>query len=462
MGDIESVLRDCKEICDRYEASIGGYAPGGLYLQFTDEVINMAFLIASCDGKVDSAEISTINNTFDLMVNYEMLARKYGTDYLTEDSFLQKVPDTIKKVAKAEKEATFGLQDFLEDTRKLCDFAEQFGNVMIHCCGAHLKYAVMLLDFFTKGVKEYIFSIEQQDEAAMEQEILHKDREIDKQTLFNRNSETHIDEINAVLAEVDALVGLVSVKKEIHDMVNLMIVQKMREKRGLKTPDISRHLVFMGNPGTGKTTIARMMARIFSLLDILDSGHLVETDRSRIVSGQMGETAENMREIAESAMGGVLFIDEAYALFSENEGDYGQEAIETLLKIMEDNRNNLIVIVAGYTDLMDKFLDSNPGLRSRFSKFLQFPDYSEMELLQIFELYCTQQDYRLAENLHPVIIDKIRSMKAINREHFGNARTIRNYFERVVSNQANRIVEEIGEGKSQTPDDLVVITLQDL
>ena len=271
-----------------------------------------------------------------------------------------------------------------------------------------------------------------------------------------------LQQINAVLAEVDALVGLVSVKKEIHDMVNLMIVQKMREKRGLKTPDISRHLVFMGNPGTGKTTIARMMARIFSLLDILDSGHLVETDRSRIVSGQMGETAENMREIAESALGGVLFIDEAYALFSENEGDYGQEAIETLLKIMEDNRNNLIVIVAGYTDLMDKFLDSNPGLRSRFSKFLQFPDYSEMELLQIFELYCTQQDYRLAENLHPVIIDKIRSMKAINREHFGNARTIRNYFERVVSNQANRIVEEIGEGKSQTPDDLVVITLQDL
>ncbi|MBQ2803934.1 MAG: AAA family ATPase [Lachnospiraceae bacterium] len=462
MADIKEALQECEEICNKYERVIGGYASGELYLQFCDEVINMVFLVASCDGKVDNAEISTINNTFNMMLNYEMLARRYGTDYLTEDSFLQKVPDVIRKVALAEKQENFGGKCFLIDTRKLCKFMEQFGNVMIHCCGARLKFAVTLLEFFVNGILEHICIVENEEAQSEELKELQHNRTEDKNTLFSRNDVENIDEINAVLAEVDALVGLTNVKKEIHDMVNLLIVQKMREKNGLKSTNISRHLVFTGNPGTGKTTIARMMARIFKHLDILGSGQLVETDRSMLVSSQMGETAENVRRIAESAMGGVLFIDEAYALLSDVEGDYGQEAIETLLKIMEDHRDKLVVIVAGYTDLMDKFLDSNPGLRSRFSKFIQFADYSEVELLQIFELFCKEQDYCLAEGTESIILEKIRNMKTINMEHFGNARTLRNYFERVISNQANRIVEEMGMGISNGPADLTTITGKDL
>lgn len=461
MGDIREELYECRDICDKYEAVIGGYAPGGLYLQFCDEVMNMAFLIASCDGKVSPAEVATINNTFDLMVNYEMLVRKYGEDYLTEDSFLQKVPPAIQAIALAEKQENFGGKCFLLDTRTLAKFMERFGNVMINCCGARLKFAVMLLDFFMKGVLEHIVTVEEQEDTTELQE-LQRGRIEDKATLFSRNQQENIAAIDEVLQEVDSLVGLTSVKKEIHDMVNLLIVQKMREKDGLKMPSVSRHLVFMGNPGTGKTTIARMMARIYQHLGILENGQLVETDRSRLVSGQLGETAEKVREVAESAMGGVLFIDEAYALLSETKGDYGQEAIETLLKIMEDHRDNLIVIVAGYTDLMNDFLDSNPGLRSRFSKFLQFADYSEMELYQIFELYCKQQDYHLEEGTEVIILDKIRSMKKISMEHFANARTIRNYFEKVVSNQANRIVQEMSMGMGQDKDYLTTITVEDL
>jgi len=461
MGSINEELRECRGICDKYESLIGGYAPGGLYVQFCDEVINMVFLIASCDGKVTNAEVATINNTFGMMVNYEMLVRKYGEDYLTEDSFLQKVPESIRLIARAEKEENFGGRCFLMDTRTLVKFMELFGNVMINCCGTRLKFAVMLLDFFVKGVLEHIGQVEEQEDNEEFQE-LQKSRSVDKATLFQRNQEDNIQEIDAILAEVDALVGLGNVKKEIHDMVNLLIVQKMREKSGFKMPNISRHLVFTGNPGTGKTTIARMMARIFQNLGILESGHLVETDRSQLVSGQLGETAEKVRAIAESAMGGVLFIDEAYALLSETKGDYGQEAIDTLLKIMEDNRDNLVVIVAGYTDLMNDFLDSNPGFRSRFSKFIQFVDYSEMELFQIFEQYCNKQDYHLGAGTDTVILEKIRNMRTINMEHFGNARTIRNYFEKVISNQANRIVQEAGMGIVHMPDELMMVTVKDL
>lgn len=462
MAELKDVLKECEGICNKYEGAIGGYAPGGLYVQFCDEVIRVIFLIACCDGKVDSAEINMLNNTFGMMLNYEMLVRRYGNDYLTEDSYLQKVPEVIKLVAKAEKEANMGEQCYLLETRRLYQFYEQFGKVLINCSGIRLKFAITLLDYFLNGVMEYIYGIEAQEVDILQHEQLKNRLLEDKDTLFARNEEPFIAEINKVLDEVDSLVGLVNVKREVHDMVNLLIVQKLREKKGLKTTSISRHMVFMGNPGTGKTTIARKLADIFKHLEILEKGQLVEVDRSMLVSGEMGETAERVRRIVEQAMGGVLFIDEAYALDSDVEGDYGQEAIETLLKIMEDQRENLIVIAAGYNDLMDKFLDSNPGLRSRFSKFVQFTDYSEVELYQIFELYCKEQDYILAEGTKEVILDKIRNMKVINMEHFGNARSIRNYFEKVISNQANRVVAEMGMGCGNDGNGLITIKVADL
>lgn len=459
MSELKDGLRECQRICDKYEKEIGGYAEGGLYVQFCDEAINMAFLIAVCDENVTPAEISLINNTFDKMINYEMLIRRYGNDCLSDDSFLHKVPEVIQLVARAEKADILRDGNYLTDARRLHQFLEQLGNVLINCSGARLKFALKLLDYFQNGIREYIYNVEGQ-EGIQELPRLKTQRSEDKATLFARSDEPFIQAIDKVLKEIDALVGLVNVKKEIHDMVNLLVVQKIREMKGFKTTSISRHMVFMGNPGTGKTTIARKMADIFKHLEVLEGGQLVEADRSMLVSSEMGKTAENVRKIAEKAMGGVLFIDEAYSLASEMEGDYGQEAIDTLLKIMEDERDHLVVIVAGYNDLMEQFLDSNPGLRSRFSKFIQFVDYSEMELYQIFELYCKQQDYLLAEGTMQVVLDKIRSMKEINMQHFGNARTIRNYFERVISNQANRMMEEYGLADDE--DALITITVKDL
>lgn len=266
-------------------------------------------------------------------------------------------------------------------------------------------------------------------------------------------------QLRELLEEIDGMIGLDGVKREIHNLVNLLQVQKMRESRGLKYPVMSNHLVFTGNPGTGKTTVARKIAKIYRCLGILERGHLIETDRAGMVAGYMGQTAEKVNELAEKAMGGILFIDEAYTLSNyKMEGDFGQEAIDTLLKIMEDRRDNLVVIVAGYPEPMEKFLDSNPGLRSRFNKHIQFEDYSVSQLNEIFHLMCASQDYKIADDAESELLLNIGQMVAGSKENFANAREVRNYFEQVVSRQANRIMEHSGEDM----DYLITIEKEDL
>jgi SpoVK/Ycf46/Vps4 family AAA+-type ATPase len=252
---------------------------------------------------------------------------------------------------------------------------------------------------------------------------------------------------------------LEGVKKEIHNLVNFLMVRKLRETRGLKQVDMSNHLVFTGNPGTGKTTIARKMGEIYKILGILESGHMIETDRAGMVAGYMGQTAEKVTELVKKAMGGILFIDEAYTLSNYKvDGDFGQEAIDTLLKLMEDNRNNLVVIVAGYPEPMDKFLDSNPGLRSRFNKYIRFEDYSAKQLNDIFHLMCKEQDYIISKDAEDELLLIMGRMVASGKENFANAREVRNYFEQVVSRQANRIVKINDENM----DTLITITKEDL
>ena len=192
-----------------------------------------------------------------------------------------------------------------------------------------------------------------------------------------KETETEKKTVEEALEELNSLTGLDNVKKEVNSLVNLMMVQNLRKDRGMKIADVSKHLVFSGNPGTGKTTVARMLAGIYNSLGVLSKGQLIETDRSGLVVGYIGQTATRTMEVIDSALGGVLFIDEAYTLTSnKGEGDFGQEAVDTLLKAMEDHRDDLVVIVAGYTDLMEEFLSSNPGLRSRFNKFMKFEDYN--------------------------------------------------------------------------------------
>lgn len=267
-------------------------------------------------------------------------------------------------------------------------------------------------------------------------------------------------ELNNLLEDIDAMIGLDGVKREVHNLVNILQVQRLRQKRGLKYPTMSNHLVFTGNPGTGKTTVARKIGKIYKCLGILEKGHFVETDRSGLVAGYMGQTAEKVNEVVESAMGGVLFIDEAYALTNYSmEGDFGQEAVDTLLKVMEDKRDNLVVIVAGYPEEMEKFLDSNPGLRSRFNKHIQFEDYSVSQLLEIFNLMCSTQDFVVAEDAKDLLMMNIGQMVASSKENFANAREIRNYFEDVVSRQANRLMNM---SSVEMGDALITIEKEDL
>ena len=240
--------------------------------------------------------------------------------------------------------------------------------------------------------------------------------------------------------ELDELIGLDAVKEEVHSLANFVKLQQQRQEKGLKTPKMSYHLVFTGSPGTGKTTVARIVARIYKDLGILKSGHTVETDRSGLVAEYVGQTAVKTNAIVDSALNGVLFIDEAYALVPEQAGsDYGQEAISTLLKRMEDDRDRLVVIIAGYTNEMQRFIDSNPGLQSRFNRYINFPDYSAAELVDIYKMYIKKSQYTLTDDGEQLLRERLEYAVAHKDRNFGNARYVRNVFEKSIQAQANRL-----------------------
>ena len=246
------------------------------------------------------------------------------------------------------------------------------------------------------------------------------------------------ENIEDLQAELDGYIGLGAVKKEVKNLINMVRVYQMRRENDLPTTDLSLHMVFSGNPGTGKTTVARLMARIYHALGILSKGQLVEVDRSGLVAGYVGQTALKTAKVIEQALGGVLFIDEAYALNGKAENDFGQEAIDTILKAMEDHRDDLVVIVAGYDGLMDDFIHSNPGLESRFNRFLHFDDYSVDEMMDIFKMQCKKGCYTLAGQAEEMVRDFIREENT-GGITFGNARGVRNIFEQILVHQANRL-----------------------
>ena len=247
--------------------------------------------------------------------------------------------------------------------------------------------------------------------------------------------------LDEIMEELNSLTGLEEVKKDLKALVNLLKVKKLREERGMKQPSISLHMVFSGNPGTGKTTVARLLAKIYKCLGVCREGQLVEVDRSGLVEGFIGQTATKTKEVVESALGGVLFIDEAYTLTAGKDGkDFGQEALDTLLKLMEDNRDDLIVIVAGYTDLMQDFVDSNPGLRSRFNKYIFFKDYTGDQLYDIFMSMCKKQEYVPNDAGKKHVREYLTERANSHDENFANAREVRNYLERSIQRQATRIV----------------------
>ena len=248
------------------------------------------------------------------------------------------------------------------------------------------------------------------------------------------------EKIEDLQSELEHYIGLTAIKKEVKNLISMVTVYKLRKDNDLPTTDLSLHMVFSGNPGTGKTTVARLMARIYHALGILSKGQLVEVDRSGLVAGYVGQTALKTSKVIDSALGGVLFIDEAYALNGRAENDFGQEAIDTILKAMEDHRDDLVVIVAGYDDLMDDFIHSNPGLESRFNRYLHFEDYTVDEMMRIFESQCKKGCYELEEETKRMVREFIIEANT-GSISFGNARGVRNIFEQILVHQANRLAD---------------------
>lgn len=294
------------------------------------------------------------------------------------------------------------------------------------------------------------------DEDASDEFNSHFERMID--ILSSEDKPVAEPEEGSAKEELDSLIGLQSVKDEVKNLTNLVKANRLREDMGVRVPEVSLHCVYTGNPGTGKTTVARIMARILKEIGVLEKGHLVETDRSGLVAEYIGQTAVKTNKVIDSALGGVLFIDEAYTLAGGGAQDFGPEAIATLLKRMEDDRGRLVVIVAGYSGEMRTFIDSNPGLQSRFTRYIHFPDYSKDELVEIFNRNAEKYGITLSDETEKKLVHTISMAVKKKDRHFGNGRYVRNLFEKALENQANRIAANQLPG----PDDLMVFLPEDI
>jgi SpoVK/Ycf46/Vps4 family AAA+-type ATPase len=292
------------------------------------------------------------------------------------------------------------------------------------------------------------------------------DKELKNQPKFNALNQTaettHAeseDNLNTLLMELNELIGLSAVKEEISSLINVIKVKRLREEYNMPIMKLSYHMVYTGNPGTGKTTVARLVAKIYKELGILTKGNLVETDRGGLVAGFVGQTALKVKDVVEEAIGGVLFIDEAYSLTRDmGTNDFGGEAVDALVKLMEDNRDNLVVIVAGYKKEMKRFLASNTGLISRFNKFIEFEDYTDEELLLILKFQCEKVGLKMEEEAIHEVINRLGCLGSDKKASFGNARGIRNLFEKILVKQANRLMSM----EKPTKEQLSWITCKDV
>lgn len=397
--------------------------------------------IAVSDGIISDFEkqfiVSMVNdiqtlNQFDV---YKRLMRnltieEYNKSDLSIFAPADFVPSYI--VLAAENDEKYGTNDSFVLMRSTERIFECFMAVDDVCSDEEIKVSASLIETIRQCIEE--------------KELV--DTFQPKENSVNVNTSRCRDSLQNLLDELDDLIGLSEVKSEVLATINLIKVNNLRVEKGLHPAPISHHMVFLGNPGTGKTTVARLIAKIYKELGVVTKGHLVETDRSGLVAGYIGQTSIKTKEVATKAIGGILFIDEAYSITrNSSDNDYGKEAIDTLVKVMEDNRQNLVVIVAGYTNEMKNFMKANPGLESRFNKRIFFKDYSQDELLQIFMHTCEKNGFILSREA----VSKaayLLSECAVSKT-FGNARGVRNVFDKAIVNQANRIVNMAVTGKRE-------------
>lgn len=423
-------LNECIDMCNEIEKHgiVKQILKATLANNLKFELLKFVIYMSALDGPLSDEEIVFMKDIlgFD-MDAVKVVSFKYEHHLNTSD-YEREIPMVLKFFVLTDAgnkipDSKYGK----ERAKKLVKLYQEIGRTFIVC---NNRIADQEVDCMTRIIRKY-------EEYLSEFGLARPE--------YNTKSTTEFDETDstdAIMEEINELTGLHQVKQDIASLINLLKVKKLREERGMKQPNVSKHMVFSGNPGTGKTTIARKLAKLYHSLGFLSKGHLVEVDRSGLVSGYIGQTATKVREVVDSAMGGILFIDEAYTLTSnKGEGDFGQEAVDTLLKAMEDNRDNLVVIVAGYPDLMDEFLSSNPGLRSRFNKFIFFEDYTPTEQLEILKSMCKQQEYILSEDAEEKTLSHFIEKYENRDDTFANGRDVRNYLEKALAKQAGRIVE---------------------
>ncbi len=445
----------CKKYCNMLDRAGIGSQDKSLSMWQICKIDFLQFLahMASGDGGVCYRETLFIRDNLGFHFTPDQLTVFKYERNLDGESFRSRIPTAVTYFANADINAPDKLPGIRTAiTRTLVDTYRQLGEEFIACNNQvsdreledFTQYMALLENYMKlKGIRGHegngkTDSGQNTHIRPGEGQGKKSEEENPGKTVREAEKEKTVEEY---LAELNDLTGLYAVKQEVNTLVNLIRVRTMREKMGLKPPSVSLHMVFSGNPGTGKTTVARLLSGIYKALGLLSRGHLVEVDRSGLVSGYIGQTASRVQEVVKEALGGVLFIDEAYALTAgKGEGDFGQEAVDTLLKAMEDHRDELVVVVAGYPDLMNEFLNSNPGLRSRFNKFLYFEDYKAEELVEILKGMCEKADYCLSPEAEQYALDFFSRRIAEKLPGFANARDARNFFEKAVANQATRIV----------------------
>lgn len=444
MSDIKNRVNECLKMADEIEMAgvIKDKLPTSFKENLRYEFLKFLSYLSLSDQFTDAKELTFINDT----LGYKMTEAQIRTisfyDKLNDDSYTQNVPFALKGFVLCD--AKHKINDNKRRATELVNTYRDLGQEFIACNDISSEREVT-------NLTNYISMLEK----CLKEYGLNSTSKLSVQT-----KQVEKKSVEETLEELNSLVGLEGVKAEVNSLVNLLKIQKIREERGMKQPSISKHMVFSGNPGTGKTTVARMLASIYASLGILKGGQLVEVDRSGLVVGYIGQTATKTAEVIETAIGGILFIDEAYTLTSnKGEGDFGQEAVDTLLKMMEDHRDDLVVIVAGYPDLMEEFVNSNPGLKSRFNKYIMFEDYEADELIKILESTAKKQQYVLSEAAKVKATEYFTQAVENKSENFANAREVRNYFEKAVAKQATRLVSHVN---NLTDEMLLTIEAEDL
>ena len=436
--DLSALLNTSYEICDALmKADVGSVRSEGrdLRTQFRSDLAMFGAYLAEADGTVAADEVEFIRTTLGYDENAPVIQgirnRKSPTSMPSGG-----VPQSVKYAVLADAGNKLRPDPYSHQcSAYFYDTFKVFGKTLLaqserNTTDADIQCLTAYLANMEAMLREY----------AVWRSGAQKTYSIVEPAVGTMTPEEQAKELDAAMAELSSLVGLEEVKRQVNIMVNLLQVQQMRADQGMKVADISKHMVFTGNPGTGKTTVARLLARIYKALGVLRTGQLVEVDRSGLVRGYVGQTATQTQEVISQALGGVLFIDEAYALtVHKGENDFGQEAVDTLLKAMEDHRDDLVVIVAGYTDLMEQFLSSNPGLRSRFANTIHFADYSADQLLAILQINLKKQEYQLSDAAEKRAWEMIKDRVAHKPDNFANARDIRNFMEHAIANHAVRV-----------------------